>query len=157
MGNSLIPGDTHLHRYEVHKRVATRLRREAGVTAVDAEPSPMRPVRVVATLDRAAFVTQDLDAGKATLEFEWRPRHGRDEFRIQYTESEALWSCGWHQDETHENLGPSHFQVDHDTWSTPHRESASFTDPNPMEILETCLAELRDRVPCLPESVKPDS
>ncbi|ERG95710.1 MAG: hypothetical protein J07HQW2_02170, partial [Haloquadratum walsbyi J07HQW2] len=29
MGNAPIPGDTHLHRYEVHKRVATRLQREA--------------------------------------------------------------------------------------------------------------------------------
>ena len=155
MGDSPIPGDTHLHRYEVHKRVATRLRREAGVTAVNADPSPMRPVRLVATLDLAVFFDQDLDAGDATLEFEWRPHSERDEFRIQYNEPGTQWSCGWHQDETHENLGPSHFQVDHEEWSAPHRESASFTDSNPMAILETCLTELRDRVPSLPESVRP--
>lgn len=156
MGDSPIPGDTHLHRYEVHKRVATRLRREAGVTAVNAEPSPMRPVRLTATLDRGVFFDLDRDAGTASLAFEWRPRLERDEFRIQYNEPGAPWSCGWHQDETHEDLGPSHFQVDHETWPAPRREPASFSDSNPMAILETCLCELRDRVPDLPESVHPD-
>lgn len=157
MGNSPTPGDTHLHRYEVHKRVATRLRREAGITVVNAEPSSMRPVRLKATLDCAVFLDQDLDTGDATLEFEWRPHPERDEFRIQYNELGTPWSCGCDQDETHENLGPSHFQVDHDEWSTPHRESASFTDSNPMAILETCLSELRDGVLDLPEGVHPNS
>jgi len=150
-----IPGDTHLHRYEVHKRVANRLRGEAGITAVNAEPSPMRPVRLVTTLDCRVFFDQNLDADEATLEFEWRPHSERDEFRIQYNEPGTPWSCGWHQDETHQSLGPSHFQVDHSGWSAAHRESASFTDSNPIAILETCLVELRDRVPNLPESVRP--
>lgn len=153
MGNSPIPGDTHLHRYEVHKRVATRLRREPGVTAVDADPSPMRPVRLAATLDCKVFFDRDIDASEATLEFEWRPHPERDEFRIQYNEPRTSWSCGWHQDETHENLGPSHFQVDHNGWSAPHRESAPFTDSNPMAILEICLNELQDRISNLPESI----
>jgi len=156
MGKSPTPGDTHLHRYEVHKRAANRLRREVGVTAVNAEPSPMRPVYLTTTLDRTVFFSHDVDSGKAMLEFEWRPHPERDEFRIQYNEPGAPWSCGWHQDETHDNLGPSHFQVDHEMWGTPHRESASFTDSNPMAILETCLTELRDRVPSLPESVRPN-
>lgn len=155
MGNPPISGDTHLHRYEVHKRVTNRLQREAGVTTVEAKPSPMRPVRLVSTLDRAVFFDQNTDAGDATLEFEWRPNSKRDEFRIQYNEPGTPWSCGWHQDKTHEKLGPSHFQVDHDAWPAPHRESASFTDSNPMAILETCLTELRDRVPSLPDSVRP--
>ncbi len=115
----------------------------------------MRPVRLAATLDRAVFFDQNTDAGDATLEFEWRPHSTRDEFRIQYNELRTPWSCGWHQDETHEKLGPSHFQVDYEAWPAPHRESASFTDSNPMAILETCLTELRDRVPSLPDSVRP--
>lgn len=113
----------------------------------------MRPVRVVATLDRMTFFDQQSDTGEATLEFEWRPSPERDEFRIQYTEPGTPWACGWHQDGTHENLGPSHFQVDHEAWAAPHRESASFTDPNPMAIIETSLSELRERVPALPDAV----
>jgi hypothetical protein len=115
----------------------------------------MRPVRLAATLDRAIFFDQNLDADEATLEFEWRPHSARDAFRIQYNELGTPWSCSWHQDETHEKLGPSHFQVDHKEWPAPHRESASFIDSKPMAILETCLTELRDRVPSLPNSVRP--
>ena len=101
------------------------------------------------------FFDQQSDTGEATLEFEWRPSPERDEFRIQYTEPGTPWACGWHQDGTHENLGPSHFQVDREAWAAPHRESASFTDPNPMAIIETSLSELRERVPALPDAVGP--
>lgn len=155
MDNTPKAGDTHLHRYEVHKRIATRLRREAGVKTVIAEPSPMRPIRLIAALNRQIFFDQDLDGGEATLEIEWRPHSEQDEFRIQYSEAESPWSCGWHQDKTHENLGPSHFQVDHEEWPSAHRESASFTDGNPMAILEACLQELQHRVPNLPETARP--
>ena len=154
MDHTPTPGDTHLHRHEIHKRTATRLRRERGIIAVEPHPSPMRPVRVTATLDPTVFFQNDLQADQATLEFEWRPSTGRDEFRIQYNEPNSPWSCGWHQDRTHESLGASHFQVDHNEWSTSHREPASFSDSNPMAILETCLDELRDRVPVLPESIR---
>lgn len=155
MDNSPTPGNTHLHRYEIHKRVATRLRRETGVSTVAPEPSPMRPVQVVATFNEVTVFNQQPDTGPATLEFEWRPQPERDEFRIQYTEPGTPWACGWHQDETHEQLGPSHFQVDHEAWSVSHRESASFADSHPMAIIETSLSELRTRVPTLPESVAP--
>jgi len=70
MGNVPIPGDRNLHRYEVYKRVATRLRREADITVVNADPSLMRSVRFVATLDCAVFSDHDLDADDAALEFE---------------------------------------------------------------------------------------
>jgi len=153
MGEPPIPGDTHLHRYEVHKRVADRLRRTTGVTSVAAKPSPMRPIRLQATLDQSVFFSESASPDHAILEFEWRPRPGLDAFRIQYNEPGTPWSCGWHQDESHEDLGPSHFQVDHEEWATSHREPASFTDPNPMAILEVCLDELRERVPTLPDKI----
>jgi len=100
----------------------------------------------VATLDRATFFHQESNTGEATLEFERRPSPERDEFRIQYTEPGTPWAYGWHQDGTHENLGPSHFQVDHKAWVAPHRGSASFIDPNPMATIETSLNELREHV-----------
>lgn len=154
MGDPPVPGETHLHRYEIHKRVTARLRRTSGVTSIEAKPSSMRPVRLEATIDQETFFDRSELAGEAILEFEWRPRPDRDVFRIQYNETGTPWSCGWHQDESHENLGASHFQVDHEAWDTPHREPSSFTDPNPMAVLETCLDELRERVPLLPDSVR---
>lgn len=154
MGDGPVSGETHLHRYEIHERVADRLRRVYGVRHVEATPSSLRPVRIEASIDRELFFERSMGGGEARLAFEWRPRPDRDEFRIQYTEPGTPWSCGWHQDESHEPLGPSHFQVDHDGWETSCREPSSFMDPNPMAILETCLDELRERVPLLPESVR---
>ena len=115
----------------------------------------MRLVQLTATLDHTTFFHQQSDGVEAKLEFEWRPGPECDEFRIQYTEPGTPWACGWHQDRTHENLGPSHFQVDHEVWAALHRESASFTDPNPMAIIETNLTELRERVPAPPDAVEP--
>lgn len=114
----------------------------------------MRPVRLVATVATEQLFEQLRPVPEATIEIEWRPRAEQDSFRVQYNEPGTPWSCGWHQDDSHPALGPSHFQVDHEEWATSHREPASFTDPNPMAVLETCLVELRTRVPQLPASVE---
>lgn len=149
-----VPGTTHLHRFEVHKRLKNRLSRTDGIERVESEPSAMRPIRVRATIDTETFFERAYSPSIAELTIEWRPRRDRDEFRIQYVETDGSLSCGWHQDETHENLGASHFQVDCSEWDGSHRESASFRDPNAMAILETCIEELRTRVPALPDSVQ---
>lgn len=113
----------------------------------------MRPTRVRATLDLETFLGESYSPEEGVLEFEWRPREGRDVFRIQYSETGEPWSCGWHQDETHDDLGPHHFQVDHREWDAPYREPGPFADPNPMAVLETCLEELRVGLPDLPEGI----
>ncbi len=148
------PGDSGLHRFEIHKRFKHRLGRLDGVERVTSEPSSVRPVRVIARLDTGEFLDQPAGSTTATLEAEWRPRPDRDAFRVQYTEADAAWSCGWHQDSTHGNLGSCHFQADPERWDGPHREAASFPDPNPMAVLEACLGRLRERVPGLPASVR---
>ncbi|WP_255192858.1 hypothetical protein [Natronobeatus ordinarius] len=146
-------GETHLDRFEIHKRIRNRLERAPFVSQVDARPSPMRPTSVRATIDTTVWFGEDYRAPTAILEVEWRPRPARDWFRIQYTEADATWSCGWHQDGTHDDLGPNHFQVDHEGWDTSHREPAAFDDPNPMAVLERCLEELESRIPELPDGV----
>lgn len=146
--------NTHLHRFEVHKRFKHRLSRTAGITEIESRPSAMRPIFIRATLDTSVFLGQEYTPSTAHMESEWRPRSDQDEFRIQYTEPGEPWSCGWHQDDTHNELGASHFQVDHSAWKSSVREPASFTDPNPMAILEVCLEELISRVPSLPNSVR---
>lgn len=147
------PGDAHLDRYEIHKRFRNRLERAPFVEHVRAKPSPMRPTRLLAAIDTERWFGDANRSGTATLEVEWRPRGGRDWFRIQYTESDGNWSCGWHQDGTHDELGPNHFQVDRESWAEAHREPCDFDDPNPMAILERCLQELGRRAPELPQSV----
>jgi hypothetical protein len=146
--------NTHLHRFEIHKRFRHRLKRIPGIEQIESRPSVMRPVFVRATIDMTRFLKQEYTPSTAQLEIEWRLRSERDEFRIQYTEPGEPWSCGWHQDDTHDNFRASQFQVDHSTWKSSIREPASFTDPNPMAIIETCLNELTKRVHTLPDSVR---
>jgi hypothetical protein len=154
MSPSPAAGNTHLHRFEIHKRFKHRLNRTPGVTRIETQPSPMRPIFVRAVLDTRSFFQQEYTPSTAHLELEWRPHFDQDKFRIQYTEPGEPWSCGWHQDDTHDELGASHFQVDHSAWKSSIREPASFTDPNPMAILETCIEELLVRVPSLPDSIR---
>ncbi|MDZ7688747.1 MAG: hypothetical protein U5J64_08520 [Halobacteriales archaeon] len=146
----------HLDRYEIHKRVRDRLRRTEGVVEVRAEPSSMRPTRVRAVLDTETFLGQEYERERAELEVEWRPRSERDAFRVQYNEPGSPWSCGWHQDDDHEELGPCHFQVDHADWEEGYHEPGGVEDTNPMAVIEKCLKELRERVPNLPERVRED-
>jgi hypothetical protein len=137
-----VPGNaTHLHRYELHKRFADRLRRTTGIEKVRTEPSPLRPTAITARIDGADFgACPDGD-----LEIEWRPRDvEHDQFRIQFTPVGEAWSCGWHQDRTHEELGPAHFQIDHRDWPEPRRGAVRFDDGVPMAVLETCLEALRE-------------
>jgi len=141
----------HLDRYEIHKRLRDRLRRTEGVVEVRAEPSSMRPTQVSAVLDMSEFLDEGYESVKAELEVEWRPRQDRDEFRVQYNESGTEWSCGWHQDDDHDELGPAHFQVNHSEWDEGQYEAASFEDTNPMAVLEDCLEELERRVQDLPD------
>lgn len=148
------PGETHLDRFEIHKRFRNRLERTQYVDHVRARPSPMLPTRVVATIDTERWFGSGYRVDSATLEVDWRPRTGRDWFRIQYTESAANWSCGWHQDSSHEELGPNHFQIDCAAGESSRREPGTFDDPNPMAVLEYCLSELERRVPELPADVR---
>lgn len=137
-----IPGNaTHLHRYELHKRFAGRLRRTTGIGEVRADPSPLRPTTITARIDGTDFGS----CPDGDLEIEWRPRDDEyDQFRIQFIPVHGQWSCGWHQDRTHEELGPCHVQLDHRERDRARRSSAHFDDGMPMAVLETCLETLRE-------------
>lgn len=46
------------------------------------------------------------------LKIEWRSREeDHDQFRIQFTPVSGMWSYGWHQNRTHEELGPYHVPI----------------------------------------------
>ena len=92
---------------------------------------------------------------EANLEVEWRPRGGdnqsedpnqRDEFRIQWIESgtEGI-ICGWHQDDTHPDLGAVHFQVERENDGS-YREPATFGRTHPLNVLSVCLDRLSEKL-----------
>ena len=48
---------------------------------------------------------------------------------------------GWHQDETHVDLGECHFQIDH-RGETVQREGAEFLDVHPLNAFERRLDDI---------------
>nr|WP_231857242.1 hypothetical protein [Natronomonas moolapensis] len=52
---------------------------------------------------------------------------------------------GWHQDDTYDDLGPVHLQVNDGATSVAH-EPAEFIDSHPLDVVERRLNALRDAV-----------
>ena len=140
----LADGRGHYTRKELVFRMRDFVQKQPGVTRVELVPSRISPRIVVATIDTSAFLGRSDTTDTATLEIEYRPRARElDGFRIQWIESEGGFSCGWHQDETHPELGRCHFQVDRSR-GVPHRESASFTAEHPLGVVAECFERLPD-------------
>jgi hypothetical protein len=52
---------------------------------------------------------------------------------------------GWHQDDTHDDLGPVHLQVNDGATPVTH-EPAPFIDSHPLDVVERRLTSLPDAV-----------
>ena len=55
---------------------------------------------------------------------------------------------GWHQDETHTELGECHFQIDY-RGETTQRSEAAFLDAHPLNVLDRRLDDLVDALDTL--------
>lgn len=142
VGPALTDGGRNYSRKELCYRIRAFLKQQPGVETVRFEPSRLRPEAVVATVAPEQFLGREHDSEATTLEVEWRPRpDDHDGFRVQWIESDAGRSVGWHQDDTHPGLGDCHVQVD-GVDGTVHREPASFDYDNPLGIVSECLAAL---------------
>lgn len=128
------------------RQVLTRLHVLLG-TQVTAGSGPVEQVRyhtsagnkvgVRATIDTAAFLDGPYPVAEAELQvtFDFPPEREHDHYRIQWVERERELMVGWHQDDTHEQLGPCHFQVDH-RGETVQRVEAQFIDAHPLNVFD---------------------
>ncbi|MFC7041476.1 hypothetical protein [Halonotius sp. GCM10025705] len=66
----------------------------------------------------------------------------RDEFRIDYTDPNTGFHCGWHRDDDHPGLGATHFQYKHPEDEEPTYEEADFAATTPPKLLWACLDDL---------------
>ena len=145
-------------------RLNDRLGHDPGVEYTRFDPGRTAPTGLVASVDPGLLLGAEYPAPAATLEVRWSPRSGRkDRFAIQWyeradTASGAAvderdrtlpegytLSCGWHQDDHLNDLGPAHFQEEYPDGSVE-RYGVSFGDVNPVWILSECLANLPDRL-----------
>jgi hypothetical protein len=133
----------------VYEGLRDVLRRQPEVTTVTYQPDSIGKRSL-----RAEIAPERVDPPTApespTLDVEWRFADGDSQYRIHYADPNTGFSCGWHRDEDHPDLGAVHFQYeDPGTGGTTH-ESARFESSVPTEILWRAVERLfEQRLPSL--------
>ncbi|SFC72491.1 hypothetical protein SAMN05444422_11716 [Halobiforma haloterrestris] len=141
-------------------------------TQTDSADSPIKQVwyqtsagnktGVRATIAAPAFLDRSyaVDEAELQISFDFPPNHSYDFYEIQWVEPDRQLMLGWHQDETHMELGECHFQIDYRN-ETVQRSKARFLDSHPLNVFDrrmdhllTILDSLEwdDEVPSVPET-----
>lgn len=124
------------------------LQRQAEITAVRYEPDAIQRRYLAATVGPSRVVSP---TGPDTpgLEVHWQTTPPHDVFRIDYHDPNTAFRCGWHRDDDHDDLGPTHFQCQAADMDDPAYEEARFGVDAPARILWECCDRLFSTV--LPE------
>ncbi len=145
----------------VHNWLQTQADEDGPVEAVWYRPSKLNKSEVRATVQPEVFLQTTYPVAEAELQVSFDFPQGRehDYYQIQWVESDRDLMIGWHQDETHPDLGECHLQVDY-RGETVQREAATFIDEHPLNVFDQRLDHLvvaldalrwEDGVPRLPE------
>jgi hypothetical protein len=135
----------------LHKWLQTQATTEdAPVEQVWYHTSAGNKVGVRATLNAPRFLgtTYPVEEAELHVSFDFPPDRPYDFYRIQWVESEREFMLGWHQDETHMDLGECHLQLDYEG-ETVQRDAATFLDVHPLNVFDQRidqLVELADAV-----------
>lgn len=130
----------------IHNQLQTRVdKEESPVEQVWYHPSTANKIGVHATIDAPAFLgtTSPVEEAELQVAFDFPPNGSFDVYSIQWVEPDRDLMIGWHQDETHMDLGECHLQVDSDG-ETVQREPAAFLDDHPLNVFETRIEQLVD-------------
>jgi hypothetical protein len=144
----------------IHNWLQTQTGDDGPVEDVWYHPSKLNKSEVRATVDPAVFLQTTYPADEAQLQvsFDFPQDRESDYYRIQWVESERELMVGWHQDETHPDLGNCHFQIDHQG-ETIQQVGATFVDAHPLNVFDQRIDHLvvaldgltwTDGVPALP-------
>jgi hypothetical protein len=122
----------------LHNRLQTQVTTDdTPVEQVRYHTSAGNKIGVRATIDIPTFLATSYPVDEAELQvsFDFPPNRDYDVYKIQWVESERELMLGWHQDDTHVDLGECHFQLDH-RGETRQRETADFLDTHPLNVFE---------------------
>jgi hypothetical protein len=146
----------------IHNRFQTQVPDEnAPVEQVWYQTSMGNKVGVRATVTPETFLrtSQPVDEAELQILFDFPQTHSYDFYMIQWVEADRDLMIGWHQDETHTDLGKCHFQIDYEG-ATVQRATAEFLDSHPLNVLGRRLDDVvavldaltwEDDVPSLPD------
>lgn len=145
----------------IHNRLQTQVPKEdSPVEQVWYHTSTGNKVGVRATVTPDEFLGTSHPADEAELQvsFDFPQTYSYDFYQIQWVESDRDLMVGWHQDETHMDLGECHIQLDYQG-ETLQREEAAFLDAHPLNVFDRRIDDLvevldaltwEDGVPHLP-------
>lgn len=122
----------------LHKRLQTQITTETSpIEQVWYHTSAGNKIGVRATINTSAFLkaTYPVDVAELRVSFDFPPDRAYDFYTIQWVESERRLMIGWHQDETHMDLGECHFQIDYHG-ETVQQDAAVFLDTHPLNVFD---------------------
>jgi len=140
---------TNLDKRTLLTRIHTQLQTQTGegepVEQVRYHPSAADKLEVRATIHPERFLGASYAVSEAELHvaFDFPSEYSYDFYRIQWVEPERELMIGWHQDETHMDLGECHFQIDYRN-DTIHRTAAAFLDRHPRNVFDDRIDQLVD-------------
>ena len=133
----------------LHDRIQNRLSGEFGnVRRRRAEPREAGPYRIVADVNPRQFLgDEDYPVTGVRVEIGFQLQTGApcEYYWFNWIEPDRRLLVGWHQDGTHDDLGPVHLQINDGATPVAH-EPAQFIDAHPLAVVERRLAPLRDAV-----------
>lgn len=145
----LLADRSNLQRKRLHDRIKNRLATGFNTVKIRrTEPREPGPYRVVgSTNPRQYFENSSYPVSDARLEVGFRLATDEEDecYWINWIEPARNLLMGWHQDGTHADLGPVHFQITWDGSVIEHR-SATYIDAHPLAVLEQRLEELESSI-----------
>ena len=139
----------NLQSKRLHNRIQNRLSGTfEDVRRRRAEPREAGPYRVVADVNPRQFLGDDkylVADARVEIGFQLQTGESHEYYWFNWIEPERSLLVGWHQDDTHDDLGPVHLQVNDGATSVAH-EPAEFIDSHPLDVVERRLNSLRDAV-----------
>lgn len=139
----------NLQNKRLHDRIQNRLSGAfENVRGRRAEPREAGPYRVVAAVNPRQFLdNNEYPVTTARIEIGVQLQTGEpyEYYWFNWIEPDRSLLVGWHQDDTHDDLGPVHLQLNDGATSVAH-EPTEFIDSHPLDVVERRLNSLPDAV-----------
>ncbi|MFB1066837.1 hypothetical protein [Natrinema sp. H-ect4] len=82
---------------------------------------------------------------RVEIGFQLRTSDQYEHYWINWIEPDRSLLVCWHQDDTHDDLGPVHLQINDGSTVVAH-EQAQFIDTHPLDVIEQRLKSLQDAI-----------
>ena len=139
----------NLQSKRLHDRIQNQLSGAfENVRRRRAEPREAGPYRVVADVNPRQYLGDDeypVTTARVEIGFQLRTSDPFEYYWFNWIEPERSLLIGWHQDDTHDDLGPVHLQVNDGATAVDHQR-AQFIDSHPLDVVEQRLRTLHETV-----------